>query len=74
MPGMASVPTAAMQIGDLVTYQGRAYLLRGLEPMSVPDRRALLDDAKTGERVMAPLQEVQDGPRLQDNRGLTQQH
>ena len=50
--------TAAMEIGDLVTYQGRAYVLRGLEPMSVPNRRAELEDAESGEVVVVPLAEV----------------
>jgi hypothetical protein len=56
-----------MRIGDLVTWQGRSYYLRGLEPMSVPDRRAQLEDAETGEVVTAPLREVHEGPRVGDN-------
>ena len=48
-----------MKIGDLVTWSGRAYYLRGLEPMSVPDRRVQLEDAETGELVTAPLREVE---------------
>jgi hypothetical protein len=47
-----------MEIGDLVTYKGRAYVLRGLDPMGVPDRRVELEDAETGEHVSAPLAEV----------------
>ena len=47
-----------MQIGDLVTYQGRSYVLRGLEPMSVPDRRAELEDPETGEVIVVPLVEL----------------
>ena len=47
-----------MKIGDLVTYQGRAYVLRGLEPMSVPNRRAELEDPDSGEVIAAPLDEV----------------
>ncbi|MDX6407749.1 MAG: hypothetical protein QOE13_820 [Gaiellaceae bacterium] len=54
----ALVLAAAMKIGDLVTYQGRAYVLRGLEPMSVPNRRVELEDAETGEVVVVPLAEV----------------
>jgi len=50
--------TAAMEIGDLVTYQGRAYVLRGLEPMSVPNRRAELEDPESGEVIVVPLAEV----------------
>ena len=58
MPLAAFVRTAAMKIGDLVTYQGRSYVLRGIEPMSVPNRRAELEDPESGEVVVAPLAEV----------------
>jgi hypothetical protein len=51
--------TAAMTIGDLVLYQGRRYYLRGLDPMSVPDRRAILEDAETGHEVSVPVEEVE---------------
>jgi hypothetical protein len=47
-----------MKIGDLVTYKGRAYVLRGLEPMSVPNRRAELEDPDSGEVIVVPLDEV----------------
>jgi hypothetical protein len=47
-----------MKIGEFVTYEGRSYVLRGLEPMSVPRRRAELEDAETGERISVPLDEV----------------
>jgi len=47
-----------MKIGDLVTYEGRSYVLRGLEPMSVPNRRAELEDLETGECLLVPLAEV----------------
>ncbi|HZB22885.1 MAG TPA: hypothetical protein VE444_03485 [Gaiellaceae bacterium] len=47
-----------MAIGDLVLYNGRRYYLRGIDPMSVSDRRALLEDVETGEYVRAPYQEV----------------
>jgi hypothetical protein len=49
-----------MKIGELVTYQGRAYVLRGLEPMSVPDRRAELEDPQTGELLSVPFTEVSE--------------
>jgi len=58
MPQVAFVLTAAMKIGELVTYEGRSYVLRGLDPMSVPNRRAELEDAETGERLVVPLDEV----------------
>ena len=47
-----------MRIGDLVTYQGKPYYLRGLDPMSVPDRRAHLADVNTGATVSVPLADV----------------
>ena len=58
MPLTAFVRPAAMEIGDLVTYQGRAYVLRGLEPMSVPNRRVELEDPESGEVIVVPLTEV----------------
>jgi hypothetical protein len=48
-----------MKIGDLVLYQGRPYYLRGIDPMSVPDRQAFLEDAFTGEERIAPIDEVE---------------
>ena len=51
-----------MQIGDLVTYDGAVYVLRGLDPMSVPDRQAELEDPATGERVRVPLSDVEEAP------------
>ena len=51
-----------MKIDDLVLYQGRLHYLRGLDPMSVPDRRAILEDAETGEEVSAPVAELGVAP------------
>ena len=48
-----------MRIGDQVTYQGRRYVLRGLDPMGVPDRRADLEDSETGEQIRVPLAELE---------------
>ncbi len=47
-----------MKIGDLVSYYGRPCYLRGLDPMSVTDRRAELEDAVTGEWFSALLADV----------------
>ena len=44
-----------MQIGELVTYKGKSYVLRGLEPMSVPDRRAEIEDVESGELLSVPI-------------------
>jgi hypothetical protein len=50
-----------MEIGDHVTYQGRRYALRGLDPMSVDDRRALLEDVETGEQRWVLLAVLEAG-------------
>jgi hypothetical protein len=49
-----------MEIGDLVIYGGHAHILRGVEPMSIPGRRAQLEDPRTGERLSVPLDEVSE--------------
>jgi hypothetical protein len=55
-----------MKIGDLVHHQGRPYYLRGLDPMSVPDRQAFLEHAVTAEECSVPIAELEleqpDGP------------
>src|SRR2546423_14028697 len=56
-----------MQLGSLVIHKGRPYYLRGLDPMSVSDRQAELEDAFTGARVTVPLDEV--GERGPPNQG-----
>ena len=66
MPEAAAVLYCGMEIGNLVTYQGRAYVLRGLEPMSVPERRADLEDPDTGERLTVALEQVSDLPTAGD--------
>ena len=48
-----------MRIGDVIIWKGRRYVLRGLEPMSVPDRCAELEDEATGERVEVPVAELE---------------
>ena len=44
-----------LQVGDIVTYEQRSYVLRGFQPMSIPDRNAYLEDAETGRRIHIPL-------------------
>jgi hypothetical protein len=56
----------SMEIGSLVTYQGRAYYLRGLDPMSVTERQADLEDVFTHERVSVLLDDVVD-PKLAED-------
>jgi hypothetical protein len=53
-----------MKIGDLVLHQGKLYVLRGVEPMSVHERKAELEDPATGERLRVPCAEIEEPPRL----------
>lgn len=64
------VLTAAMEIGTHVIYRGRVYVLVGVEPMSVPDRRAQLEDAITGERFRVPLAEIKPAAQRPDGPGF----
>jgi hypothetical protein len=51
-----------MKIGDPVLHQGRRYVLRGLDPMSVPNQRAVVEDAQTGEETTVPIAELEPCP------------
>jgi hypothetical protein len=51
-----------MRIGDQVIYHGRVLVLRGMEPMSVPARRAEVEDPETRERFVVPLDELHLAP------------
>jgi hypothetical protein len=53
---------ADMRIGDLLAYRGRRYVGRGLDPMGVPERRADLEDAETGEAIRVPIAELVAAP------------
>ena len=48
-----------MRIGDPVTYKGRRYVLRGLDPMGVPGRRADVEDVETGELLRVPVADLE---------------
>ena len=47
-----------MAIGDLVLYEGRRYVLVGIDPMSVTNRQAELRDPATGEQLRVPVDEL----------------
>ena len=49
-----------MAIGDHVLYKGRRYRLRGIDPMSVSERQAELEDLETGEHVRVLLDDVEE--------------
>jgi hypothetical protein len=48
-----------MEIGGEVLYHGRTLRLLGHEPMSVPDRRAQVEDPATGERFEVAYDELE---------------
>ena len=48
-----------MNIGDQVLFDGRVYVLRGLDPMSVSGREALLEDTVDRRLVRVPLKDVE---------------
>ena len=56
-----------MRIGELVTYRGRAAILLGLEPMSVPDRRATIRDLETGQEHEVAFDELEAREGLPPN-------
>jgi hypothetical protein len=53
-----------MRIGDVLTYRGRSVMLLGLEPMSVPDRRAHVRDLVTGDELEVPVDELEEDEGL----------
>ncbi len=57
---MARRASAAMRIGDPVLFDGKLYVLRGVEPMSVDERQAELEDPDTGKRVRVPWDEIEE--------------
>ena len=59
-PTMALDASAAMRIGDPVVYDGKLYVLRGVEPMSVDERKAELEDPDTGKRLKVLWDEVEE--------------
>jgi hypothetical protein len=61
-PADGRLSNCGMKIGDLVLHNGRRYYLRGLDPMSVPDRQAILEDALTGEACMVQVDEIEPLP------------
>ena len=50
------------RIDDILTHNGRSYRVRGFEPMSIPGRRADLEDLETGERVHVRITDLHPGP------------
>jgi hypothetical protein len=51
-----------MEIGDEVLYCGRLVRLLGHDPMSVPERRALVLDPDTGEELEVRYDALEQAP------------
>jgi len=53
-----------MNIGDVLIHRGRAVVLLGLEPMSVPDRLATVRDVETGDVSNVRVDELEEDEGL----------
>lgn len=53
-----------MNIGDVLIHRGREVVLLSLEPMSVPDRLATVQDVATDEVLRVPVGELEEGEGL----------
>jgi hypothetical protein len=47
-----------LQIGDILTHDGRRYVVLGFDPEGVTPRMIYLEDAATGARVALPFESV----------------
>ena len=59
----ASSAVRLMRIGEPVIYHGRVLTLRGIDPMSIPERRAEVEDPDTGGRFMVAFDELEEAPQ-----------
>ena len=50
-----------LKLGDLVIHCGSQVRIRGVSPMSLPDRTAELEDLVTGKRSVVPFDELRAG-------------
>lgn len=51
-----------MKIGTEILWRGRPYVLVGVDPMNVPDRRAYLREPDATAVVEAPFEEISERP------------
>jgi hypothetical protein len=51
---------AELHIGERVTFRDRAYIVRGVSPMSAIPCRVHLEDAETGEEIEADTADLED--------------
>jgi hypothetical protein len=48
---------AAMEIGDILTHDGRRYVVRGFDPEGVSPRLLYVEDGATGVRSILPFED-----------------
>lgn len=53
-----------LHIGDCVTFRDRAYVVRGMSPICALLRNVQLEDAISGERVNAFVDDLDEQPTL----------
>ena len=51
---------AVMKIGSEIKWRGRSYVLVGVDPMNVPDRRAYLRAPDGDEVIEVPFEELDE--------------
>jgi hypothetical protein len=66
----AARPHCGMELGSNVIHQGRLYVLLGVDPMNVSNRRAYLHDVETDDMVEVPYAEIGPAPEPPDSRGF----
>jgi hypothetical protein len=49
-----------MRLGDKVIWNGRPYLLCGVDPMGVSGRKAHLEVIETAEQIRVPYEQVSE--------------
>jgi hypothetical protein len=48
----------SIRIGDRLKYQERIYVVRSVQPMSIPNRLVDLEDAETGARISVLIERL----------------
>ena len=47
-----------LRLGDFVLYRSQTYILKGFDPIGVPERRVYLEETTTGHELQVPLTEI----------------
>ena len=52
-----------MQIGDILTHNGRRYVVHGFDPEGITPRMIYVEDAVTGARITLPFERIRSTGR-----------